>query len=459
MNDLEQFYEVTVSRDKMKAFIIEHTKMPKHMELTSAAFVQFLTEKGVTSGIDYTKIENLTTRNENVTKRVVIASGKQAIAGSNAYLQPLLPHKKDCLIESVSQMNLKDFLTIPSVSDGDIIGKKVKATIGERGFNVCGEAIEPIPGRDFTLYEGKNTRIEENEQALYSLIDGQISIDRNTIHVHPTFEVNGDLSMKTGNISFVGNVNIRGNVPSGFAVEAGGDIRVSGTVESATLRAGGSVFIGAGIVGQNHSLIEAAGMVQTTFINEGTVRANGQIEVNQAILHSDCTTDEQIICVGGKGLIVGGSLSAKKHIIANEIGNEMQTKTELFIGLHEQEINDRREKENELTRIKDEFMKLGKLLKLYIEKEKQSGELTNKEKLMKLRVLNSLQLVKKQMRELEQLQQGQLEQQELLGFVKSNRMIYPNVNVQFGKYRRNLISTYHQPCISLVDNEIVIKGV
>jgi uncharacterized protein (DUF342 family) len=80
---------------------------------------------------------------------------------------------------------------------------------------VYGEEMCAEPGNDFCLRKGKSTRLVEEEQALYSLIDGQI-IDKYTVHVQPTFESNGDLTLAKGNISFVGNVTIRGKVSSGI---------------------------------------------------------------------------------------------------------------------------------------------------------------------------------------------------------------------------------------------------
>ncbi|UTW69218.1 DUF342 domain-containing protein [Anaerobacillus sp. HL2] len=51
----------------------------------------------------------------------------------------------------------------------------------------------------------------------FATIDGQMSVEsKAVIHVYPIFEVNGDLDLKVGNISFIGSVNIRGNVPARF---------------------------------------------------------------------------------------------------------------------------------------------------------------------------------------------------------------------------------------------------
>ncbi|WP_227935831.1 DUF342 domain-containing protein [Alkalihalobacillus deserti] len=232
MSELEQFFEIQISSNKMVATIIQHGKIDEEMKLTKDTLLQFIKEHGITYGIDEMTVANLLTERKVMKSKVKIAFGQKPIKGKPAFIQPVIFQKKNREFQSNQNINLKDFLEIPSVSIGDKVGTKIKATAGQAGYNVYGEEIPAKPGKDFILRKGKNTRLDEEEQSLYSLIDGQISIDKYTIHVQSTYEINGDLSLTTGNISFVGNVNIRGSIPAGFEVEAGGDIRVSGTVEA-----------------------------------------------------------------------------------------------------------------------------------------------------------------------------------------------------------------------------------
>lgn len=456
MIDLEKFYEIKVSNDKMEAFIIRHSKLTDDDSLSKEEIEQFIKEHGIIYGLDHDVVTKILEDRE-LGPNIILAVGKPPENGKDAYLEPILFQEQNRDLNAV-QINLKDFLDIPTVRIDDKIGTKIAATPGFVGFNVFGEEVAAKPGKDFKLRKGQNTRINEKEQAIYSLIDGQITIDKHTIHVFPTYEVQGDLSLKTGNIEFVGNVIINGNVPTGFEIEAGGDIRVSGTVEAARLKAGGSIYIGAGVVGQNKGHIEAGGDLQTTFINEGYVEVGGHIEVTQAILHSTCMSGGQVICKRGKGLIVGGAISAVKSIEANEIGNDMHTKTSLFIGVHEKILLQQKQIEEDLQKAQDDFMNLAKLLKLYIEKEKESGPLVGRDKLSKLRVQHSFQQTKQTIDELTENLGDFKEQAELGdGFIRVERLLFPNVNVHFGKYRRNIQKIYRQPRISFIDGEINIS--
>lgn len=450
MVDLDQYFKVTITSDKMRAIIYQKKELPADVEVTPELIMEFSKKKGIVYGIN----EKILLTNQK--KEWILAKGKAPTHGKHAYMEQVFKEQdKEELSENV---DYKLVLDIVSVKKGDLIGRKIKATDGDAGINVLGEEIPPQKGKDFKLRAGKNTQLKENEQALYALIDGQLSVRKKTIHVLPTFEVNGDMSLKTGNIDFVGNVIVRGNVPPGFKVEAGGDIHVTGTVEAAILKAGGSIHIALGIVGQNKSVIEASGDLQTTFINQGDVHVGGNIEVGQTIFHSTCTAGGQIICNKGKGLIVGGSTSAIQGIQANEIGNDMQTNTLLFIGVRDHEVKQNKKVEADLKKAKDEFMKLAKLLKLYVDKEKKDS-LTDKEKMTKLKIQRSFQQAKVTIDELSEITVNSEKEEDVTGgFIRAERIIYPNVEVHFGKYRRKVTATHRTPYISLIDSEVVIAS-
>ena len=93
------------------------------------------------------------------------------------------------------------------------------------------------------LPRGKNTEISEDGTQLVASIAGSVDFTGNVFQVKPVLEVPGDVDFSTGNINFLGDVNIRGNVLSGFTVRAMGNVRVEGVVE-----AGSSVEAGQGHV-------------------------------------------------------------------------------------------------------------------------------------------------------------------------------------------------------------------
>ncbi len=454
MSHLDDFFEIQVDKAKMKATMTQRKKLEEGRSLTIDELKSFVNEHGIIFGVKQELFQKIISG--DATFPIVIAEGLLPVDGEDALLKPLFPETKEVdNKEDLRKVDLKQVLNIPSVTHGQLIGEKKSATMGTPGKNIYGEEIPAKPGKDFKLRAGKNTRIDDSGLKLIATIDGQMSVETKVIHVFPVFEVNGDLDLKVGNISFIGSVNIRGNVPAGFEIKSKGDIKIHGTVESAILNSEGSIFVSAGIVGQGKGLIKAKGDLHTSFINQGNVEVEGDINVTQSILHSKVQAGGNIYCNKGKGNIVGGDVSAGKSIFGKEVGNSHNTKTSLYLGVNHEIMKKEKNYSENLKKSEEDLQKLLILLKNLNEKEK-STPLSAKEKIMKLRVRNTINQVNETM----------LEAREKLEDIKDifsqfgdsvvciEKKIFPNVDVHFGKYRRKIVSSHQYVKIYLEDGEI-----
>lgn len=453
---LDDFLEIHVDKGKMNATITARKHFYVETVITVDDIKSFIAEHGIVFGINEELITKIVA--EEIVLPQVIAEGLQPVHGDNAVLKPFFPEIEEIKNkEDLRKVDLKQVINIPSVTQGQLVGKKVLATSGTAGMNVMGEVLSPKPGRDFRLRAGKNTRVEEADLKMYATVDGQMSVEPKVIHVYPTFEVNGDLDLKVGNISFVGTVIIRGNVPSGFEIKSKGDIKIHGTVESAVLISEGSIFVSAGIVGQGKGFIKAKGDLHTSFINQGTVEVEGDVNVTQSILQSKIQAGGSVFCHKGNGSIVGGDISAGKDIIVKDVGNSHFTKTALFLGVHQDIMKKEKEYSENFKKAEDELKKLNVLFNFLDQKEK-NNTLAPKEKIMKLRVRNSLSITTETMKDAEE---KLAEFKDIFSeFGNSTltveKQIFSNVDVHFGKYRRKIISAHQNVKIYLENGEIII---
>ncbi|WP_227935832.1 FapA family protein [Alkalihalobacillus deserti] len=131
----------------------------------------------------------------------------------------------------------------------------------------------------------------------------------------------------------------------------------------------------------------------------------------------------------------------------------------MFIGTHEQAIRKQKEMEAEFKKTKEDQLKLAKLLKKLLAKEKEMGELVGRDKLSKLKVIHSFQVANQKIDHLtEELKLDEEDENiEEEGFIYVKRTIYQNVDVHFGKYRREISSNFQKTQISLIDSEIKIN--
>ena len=305
---------------------------------------------------------------------------------------------------------------------------------------------------------GKNVVYRTEDQSFYSEIKGKLSVTGNKIHVHNTYEINEDLSMKSGNINFVGSVVIRGNVPTGYRVEAEGDIHIYGLVEASYIKAGGNVTIIEGVSGLKKAEIYADGDIKIGYINQAKVEAGQNVIAQNSIMHSECVAKQHIYCHSGS--IIGGSCSAGVTIEANEVGNKMHTKTEITIGVDKSQFD----LESQFTAARktliSEIEKLRKLGEGLENKAKVGGGLSSKERIFLLKQKNTLQMTKNKLAKIEEkidslkVNLGDEEKARLI--VK--KVLYPNVDLQFGKYRRTTDSTHKFTQVYIEDGEIQINS-
>ncbi|WP_179298815.1 DUF342 domain-containing protein [Evansella halocellulosilytica] len=457
MIELNDIFEIEISDDHLKAYV--KLKSTANEQVSLDEIEQFINEHGIKYGIHQNIVEDM--KDGKVTSPVIVAEGKKAVDGEDAYLKPIIPLNKNenIALDDTVKVDLKQVIEIPSVTQGTVVGEKVPSKDGISGMNVLGVELKPKPGKDMKLRPGKNTRINKEGTKVIATVDGQLSVDRKVIHVYPVYEVNGDLDLKVGNIDFVGNVNIRGNVPEGFRIKAAGDIRIHGSVEGVTLEAGGSIFIHQGVVAQGKGIIEAKGDFTTSFINQGNVRVSRDVVVSQSILHSHIEAQGYVYCKHGRGNIVGGSISAGKGIEVNEVGNNMNTPTSLYLGIGQHAIEKEKLLKVQLETLQSDVQKLGLLYKKLIQKEKQS-QLSSQDRIMKLRVQNSfketqqnIEEIKDELADLEVVFQSQSNSQ-----IRIFNELYPNTNIHFGKYRRKIVTKHKYVMFRLDQREISFES-
>ncbi|MDQ0164690.1 FapA family protein [Bacillus horti] len=443
--------EVQLSADQMSVSLTyfpsaesQEADTDKH-EFNKETIVRFLESRGITFGILDDVISQFAANPASFAqKEFMVAEGRAAVAGDDSYLEMLCysSNQSKPKVKRDGSVDFYSMTNIANVAKGQILGKKIPSTEGRDGMTVRGEILSAKAGKDLPLKAGKNVVIDRESQALYAALDGQVSIT-NVINVFPVFEVNGDLDLSVGNIDFVGNVVIRGSVPSGFKIVAKGDVRITGGVEGAEIISDGSIHIQSGITGQHKGLVKAGLDIQTGFIVNGTVQAEGNVLVSQSIMHSHVMAGEQVECKGDKGLIVGGHIQAGKAVICHTIGNSMTTSTTVEVGSQPKALNRKREIEKEFTEIRDTLDKTAKaeavlhqiaskLGQLPADKQQMLIKLTN----TKLENENRWRDLKEEMAELEQ----ELQNSEQCKIVAS-KTLYAGTKIILGKYMKYIKDT------------------
>lgn len=231
------------------------------------------------------------------------------------------------------RVDYRELGLIKNVSEGQVLARRIPPTPGNSGMTVRGEAVPPKPGKAASFKKGRNVQVGPDGECLVAAAEGQVDLGPGGIQVLPVFVVNGDVDLATGNIDFIGSVRVQGAVREGSTVKCAKDLEVEGWVGGATVVAGGNIVIKQGIRGTETGSVTASGNLVVRFIENAEVKAGGNVEVGEAIMHSRVESGKEVIVRGKKGLIVGGVVAAGQKISAKVFGSQLATRTRVEVGI------------------------------------------------------------------------------------------------------------------------------
>lgn len=450
-----------ISSDKLTAWINfktiydEENYLPEELEL-------FLRSKGIVHGLLHDNIR-LVCNNPimYMNQKVEIAKGSSPGKGIDGVVEFVDVASKELEKTDHNEREVIDFKQVTKLDNvikGQLIARLLPPQAGKAGMNIYGEQVAGVLGKPSRFKVGKNVVVNGEGSSMYAAIDGLISLtDKDKINVFPVYEVKGDVDYRVGNVDFVGTVVIRGNVLTGFKVNAAGDIRIVGGVEGAELVSGGSIEITGGIMASSKGHVTAANDIKCSFVQDAYVTAGGNITVNQSILHSTVKAGKKVICDGSKGLIVGGNIQAGDGIIAKTIGNPMSTTTTIEVGVNPAY---REEQLNLRTAIKEQSENLDRTEKalIILDQMASTGRLTPDRLAMRQKLMHTknqtivlLNDAKERMLEIEK----QLENSETATVAIKNH-IYGGVKIVIGRYTRYIKDTTSSIVFKYDNGEIVM---
>ena len=243
------------------------------------------------------------------------------------------------------------------VREGDLIGKLLSVQDGTSGVDVLGNEIQPARPLSIEVLTDPRvyTKEVDGELGFYAETGGGVTHEvelkrskqrtrrRIRLGISPISNIDGDVDYSTGNIDFHGDVVVRGSVQSLFSVKATGDVSIGGYVEAgAFIATGKDIAVKGGVVGANTELV-AGGSVLAKFIQEATVRAEGDVQAGAYLFNASIRAGGRVVVLGkGEGksrALVGGLIWAGRGIEAASIGSPYSSSTRLVAGVDPDRVN------------------------------------------------------------------------------------------------------------------------
>ena len=265
---------------------------------------------------------------------VLIARGETALPGQDAEIDitfDLDPDLKPITRED-GTIDYHEAATARFVLEHVSLVVRHPPVNGTVGFDVHGQTLPPPLPKDRSLDSMVGPGTEIDGDTLIASFAGRPLLREGRIQVLAVYEVNGDLDFSVGNIDFVGEVIIRGDIKPGFAIHAGGSVTVRGTTEHATIVAGQDIVLG-GVLGHGEIVLEAGGDITAQFIHNASVTAGGTVKVRNEIV--GCRVTAKVIETSTSGRIVGGTLTAETLVSTGVLGSPKGAATEVTVTAHE----------------------------------------------------------------------------------------------------------------------------
>jgi hypothetical protein len=329
--EMDKYVDLSVTPLKA-GMVFSSVAIANDIKPTASTLAFCLKRKGIVFGLKQDVLRDVA-QNGVYDKEVVIAEGLEPVAGQDAKIVFEVDLEKDArpIEERGGKVDYRNIHSIAQIGQGKAIARKEAATAGTPGKDVRGDEIPATPGKDTAIKAGKNTMMSEDGKYLLATKSGYVYKQGDLVNVGELLTIKSDVDFSVGNIKYSGDVEIFGNVLSGFTVETEGNIHIKGEAESAKIISrNGSVTIEKGIIGKGDMIVSAKHDVGIVFAQAAVVTSEAAVTIEKYCLHCDVTCDTAV-GADSHAAFIGGSLTAFSKVEIGVTGNDKGVETKIFV--------------------------------------------------------------------------------------------------------------------------------
>jgi uncharacterized protein (DUF342 family) len=329
--------QVAVADDRMAAELVLAGSSLNDWTVTTDMVRAALADQKVTCMIPEAEIQSVLQRfnHDRLPLTVTVARGRPPVPGREGSVELLVDPEPDVPQPAADgSIDYKNFTFFRSVSKGQRLALVVQPEPGVPGMDVLGESLPPPALRMPELELGKNTAFEAADpQYIIAEKSGRLALRKDMPEVVEVLDMAGDVSLKTGHVSFPGAVRVAGDVHGKMKIDAGGDVEVVGAVEDSFIESDGAIVVRGGVNGANGGLIKSRlSSVTIGYLHSQRIESNSDIIVFNEIINSQLLARKNISMRYGRYSVLGGSLLAGQNIDLFNVGSETAIKTFLEVG-------------------------------------------------------------------------------------------------------------------------------
>lgn len=411
--------------------------------LTAEDVRKALKAKGVSTGILAEEVEKIF-KESLFDEDIMVAQGTLPQPGQNGKIEFNFRTERDFSPkeDADGRIDFHEVSFLENVQKGQKLCRRIPPTNGKSGRSLLGKEIKAPDGRDSKLPMGPNTEYSKSDgpDVLEASSDGCVTLNQShLVEVKPMLEIKGDVDFSTGNINFNGTLVVGGDVKAGFSLEVTGDVEIGGSVEDATVKAGGNALVKKGFIGHGKGLIETGGELTLKFAQNQVIRTGGDLILGGELMHCEARVGGNIVASGRKGAIIGGNAMAEGSIEVPQLGSVTYAKTFVHAGCDFKTEERLSEIHRELDKVAENEEKVKKALyalsKLRL---KLQGNLPAEQQKLYERLRDTMNYYPKYREKLDgevkELESKATEQHSAT--VKVTSTLFPGVKIAIGKFNK-----------------------
>lgn len=253
-------YKVLDQEEPQENLVIKVAKEVGECSLiTFEDILKEIFRKQISYGIKYDAIQQFLSEPKNCS--FLVAEGELQESSEDENMELFFPTdlERRPTFQADGKADFRELNFVFSVEEGSVLAKKSLAVFGKPGKNIKGEMVLAKDPRVITLKTGSGATISEDGTTVIASVSGCPKVVQNGstrwFKVVPVITVN-NVDLRTGNIRFLEDIKVLGNVSDGMTVSAGGNLEVNGICTNAKVYAIGSMVFKGYVLG---SVIQVGG--------------------------------------------------------------------------------------------------------------------------------------------------------------------------------------------------------
>jgi uncharacterized protein (DUF342 family) len=290
----------------------------------------------VVQGVDRSVLERIAqaARERRTIGSLVVARGTTPEPGRDGALEFIIrPSNESARYRSREQDGRVDYREtnlIENVLAEEPVAIEIPPKPGRDGQDVFGRTLAAPEGEPARFELGAGVRFDPESRQVIALQDGRVIWEDGSVSVSRSFHVRGSVDYSVGNIAFVGDVVVDGDVLDGFNVRTGGRLVIGGNVGACRLDSDGDLEIKGGVFGKGRALLRAKGGLSARFLNDCRAECAGEMKVEREAVGSTLLSNGRLLIVEGR--LVGGTTSALCGLEVAVLGSPLGVPTAVSAG-------------------------------------------------------------------------------------------------------------------------------